>query len=235
LEHEGIHGLTAAYALDALDEQDELAYEEHLRGCERCRDELAALTEAASSLAYAVEAPAPPVALRERILEQARAERSNVIPLRARRWAAPVTTVVAAAAAVVAVAVGVWAFSLRGDLDETREALERERDVAALVSRGDARSLALEGATGRLVVGNEGEAALLVSDLDEAPDARQYEMWVIEDGRPRSAGTFEVEDGRAAVRLDREVPRGSTFAVTLEPEEGGTPGPDGDVLFSVVV
>jgi anti-sigma-K factor RskA len=235
LEHEGIHGLTAAYALDALDERDELAYEEHLRSCERCRDELAALTEAASSLAYAVETPAPPAALRGRILEQARAERSNVIPLRTRRWAAPATTAVAAVAAVVAVAVGVWAVSLRSDLDETQEALDRERDVAAVVSSGDARSLELSGAEGRLVVARDGEAALLVSGLGEAPDARQYEMWVIDGGRPRSAGTFEVDDGRAAVRLGREVSRGSTFAVTLEPEEGGSPGPDGDVLFSVTV
>jgi anti-sigma factor RsiW len=235
LEHEGIHGLTAAYALDALDEQDELEYEEHLRSCERCREDLAALTQAASSLAYAVETPAPPTALRERILGQARAERSNVIPLRPRRWTAPMTTLAAAAAAVVAVALGAWAFSLRGDLDETREALDRERDVAAVVSRGDARSLELSGAEGRLVVARDGDAALLVSGLGEAPAARRYEMWVIRGERPLSAGTFEVEDGRAAVRLTREVSRGSTFAVTLEPEEGGTPGPDGEILFSVTV
>jgi anti-sigma-K factor RskA len=232
VEHEGIHGLTAAYALDALDEGDERAYEEHLRSCERCREGLAALTEAATSLAYAVEAPAPPPGLRDRILEQARAERSNVIPLRPRRWTAPAAAV-AAAAAVLAVALGAWALSLRGDLDETREALDRERDVAAVVSRGDARSLDLAGADGRLVVARDGEAALLVSGLDEAPEARRYEMWVIREGRPQSAGTFEVEDGRASVRLGREVSRGSTFAVTLEPEEGGTPGPDGEVLFSV--
>jgi hypothetical protein len=37
------------------------------------------------------------------------------------------------------------------------------------------------------------------------------------------------------VRLGRDVSRSSTFAVTLEPAEGGTPGPDGDVLFSVTV
>ena len=42
-------------------------------------------------------------------------------------------------------------------------------------------------------------------------------------------------EGQAAVRLGRDVPEGSTVAVTLEPEEGGTPGPDGDILFSVTV
>jgi anti-sigma-K factor RskA len=232
MEHEAIHGLTAAYALDALDEREEREYEEHLRSCERCREELAALTETATSLAYAVEGPAPPPALRERILDAARAERSNVIPFPRRRWLTPMSAV-AAAAAVVAVALGAWAFSLRNDLDRTQQALDRERDVAELAASG--RSIDLPGADGRLVVADDGEAALLVSGLAEAPSAEEYEMWVIQDGSPRSAGTFDVEDGRAAVRLDREVPRGSTFAVTLEPEEGGTPGPDGDILFSVTV
>jgi anti-sigma factor RsiW len=234
MEQDGIHGLTAAYAIDALDEADEQQYEEHLRSCERCREDLAALTETATSLAYALDAPPPPAALRGRILEAARAERSNVIPFRPRRrFSAPMA--LAAAAAVVAVAFGAWAFSLRSDLDETQEALDRERDVAALLAARDTRSLQLSGADGRLVVARQGEAALLVSGLDEAPAAQRYEMWVIRDGRPRSAGTFDVEDGRAAVRLGRDMSRGSTFAVTLEPDEGGTPGPDGDVLFSVTV
>ena len=232
MEHEGIHGLTAAYALDALDEAEERAYEEHLRACARCRAELAALTETATSLAYAVETP-PPEALRGRILDAARAERSNVVPLRRRRT--PPLAPLAAVAALVAVALGVWALTLRGDLEKTQDALERERAVAALVASPGARSLELEGADGRLVVAGDGKAALLVSALDEAPERSRYEMWVITDGAPESAGTFDVDEGQAAVRLGRDVPEGSTVAVTLEPEEGGTPGPDGDILFSVTV
>lgn len=234
MAHDGIHGLTAAYALDALDEAGQRAYEEHLRSCERCREELADLSEAAASLAFAVEAPEPPPALRASILDATRAERSNVVPLRPRAWQSALPPL-AAVAAVAAVALGLWAFTLRADRDEARQALERERAVAALVADPRTRSLDLEGVEGRLVVGPDGEAALLASDLDEAPARRQYEMWVIEGGRARSAGSFEVEDGRVAVPLGREVPAGATFAVTLEPAEGGTPGPDGEILFSVTV
>ena len=77
--HEDFHELTAAYALDSLDEQDELAYEEHLRTCPRCREDLAAAKDTAGLLAYGAAAQAPPPALRERILEQARSERADVI------------------------------------------------------------------------------------------------------------------------------------------------------------
>src|SRR5436305_580182 len=76
--------LTAAYALDALDEGERDAYEEHLATCERCRDELGTLSEATAALAYGVETPLPPPSLRGRILEEAAAERTNVVPLRRR-------------------------------------------------------------------------------------------------------------------------------------------------------
>ena len=80
-----MHDLTAAYALDALDAEESREYEEHLATCERCREDLAQLGGAAGALAFAVESPAPPAALRSRILETARAERPNVVPLRS-RW-----------------------------------------------------------------------------------------------------------------------------------------------------
>jgi anti-sigma-K factor RskA len=211
-EHE-IHELTAAYALDALGEAEELEFEEHLRGCARCREELRELLEAASALAYAVEAPPPPVSLRARILERARADRANVIPLRRRRLAIYASGAVAAAAAAVALGVGLWANSLSSSLD-------RERQALAVLGDPTADSTPLRGASGRLVVTEAGEAALVVSGLDPAPEDRTYEIWVIEDNRPRPAGLFKGERTRDVVRLTERVPEGAVVAVTLEREEG---------------
>src|SRR5262249_56541165 len=102
------HSLVAPYALDALDHDEEREFEEHLAGCERCREELAGLREAAASLAYATPGPAPPPALKERILDQARAERPNVVSLpRRRSWTAPLAAA-AAVAAAAAIGLGVW-------------------------------------------------------------------------------------------------------------------------------
>ena len=77
-----VHTLVGPYALDALDEGEEVTFEQHLALCERCREELASLREAAGALAYGAPHAAPPPALKERILAQARAERPNVVPLR---------------------------------------------------------------------------------------------------------------------------------------------------------
>ena len=117
-----LHDLTAGYALDALDPDERARYEEHLASCERCRDELQGFWQVAGALGRAAGGPTPPASLRERILEQARDERPNVVPLR-RRVATPVLASAAAVAAVVAVALGIWSLGLSRDLDDANSVL----------------------------------------------------------------------------------------------------------------
>ncbi len=225
---ESIHELSAAYALDALDREERSAFEAHLGGCARCQEELASFWQTTGSLAHAAAGPAPSPELRGRLLERARAERPNVVPLRPRRWALPVMAGVAAVAAVAALALGLWASSLSSDLDETRSALAGQQLVSALLADESSRSISLDGANGRLVVGGSGDAALVVSDLSPAPSGKAYEIWVIEGQTPRPAGLF---DGDGAVALDRPVPADATVAVTLE-DDAGVDAPTGKPLFT---
>jgi anti-sigma-K factor RskA len=219
---ETIHDLTAAYALGALDPHDEERYEDHLATCERCREELAGLRDPVAALAYGVESPAPPPELRERILEATRAERANVIPIRRRL---PVAIgAVAAVAATVAIALGLWAASVSSELD-------RERSLLAILADPEAKSIPLEGANGRVVVTDTGEAALVVSGLATAPEGKTYELWVAENGTMLPAGVFDAKHERDVVRLTRPVPPGSGVAVTVE-NDGGTDAPTSDPIFT---
>lgn len=218
MEPEAIHELTAAYSLNALDPAEEREYEEHLRHCPRCREELAGLQEAATALAYATEGPSPPAALRERILEAAVAERSNVVPLR-QRWTTPVLTAAAAAAAAVAIGLGLWASSLSGSLSDERTAAAANARVIALFS-GQVQQVPLDGATGTLVVNRSGDAALVVEGLQSAPDGKTYEAWVIAGGKARPAGTFQGGSETSVHMLTRPVTKGSIVAVTVEPAGG---------------
>src|SRR5438067_9248450 len=133
---DAVHDLTAAYALDALEPEEARGYEDHLAGCERCREDLAALQGTAGALAYAAPPARPPEELRGRILATARAERPNVQPFRARSWARPLAAVAAAAACAV-VGLAAWNVSLHNRLDHAREAL---------------RGVPLTGANGSVVV-----------------------------------------------------------------------------------
>jgi anti-sigma factor RsiW len=228
MESERLHDLTAAYALDALDEHEQREYEEHLRSCARCREELAGLQEAAGALAFAADAPAPPAALRERILAQVSGNGSlaPVIPLRRRR-AFQAVAAVAAVAACVAIGLGIWATSLSRSLDRERTASARLQQVLA---DPQARTIALSGADGKLVVGGRGDAVLVVNRLRPAPESRTYEVWVIGREGARRAGLFDAQSGHDLVALTRRVPRGSVVGVTLE-RKGGVDAPTSKPLF----
>ena len=223
-----IHDLTAAYALDALDEADAREYEAHLRDCVRCRDELRDLSEAASALAYATPAPSPPPALRERILTDVRRDGSNVIPLRARRTFFA-TAGLAAVAACAAIGIGFWAFSLQDSLDEERDANRAQETAIELISDPASTRTPLSGGNGTLVVGRDRSGVLILSGVGAAPENRDYEAWVAEEAEPEPAGLFDAGSENIVV-LERPVPPGAEVMVTLE-KEGGVAQPEGDVLF----
>ncbi len=222
----GIHELTAAYALDALDPEERGEYEAHLRDCESCQDELASLSSVTEALAVAATGPTPRPELRDRILSAARAEPQTVVAFEPpRRRVVPVVAGVAAAvAAVVAVAVGVWATQLSGDLDEARTALENQRRAAAVLADPDARTVSLATGEGRLVVGGDGQAALVLGSLGPAPSGKTYEMWVVEGGEAAPAGLFAGEDDVELVSVDGTVDEGDVVAVTIE-DAGGAETP----------
>ncbi len=221
----GIHELTAGYALDALDPDERREYEAHLADCQRCREELASLAQATEALAIAASGPAPPPGLRDRILEGSRTEAQVVVPFEPRRRrTVPVLAAAAAMAAVVALSVGLWAARLSGDLDDARSALERERAAAAVLADPEARTVALQAGDGRLVVGSEGGAVLVLDGMDPAPAGKTYELWIIEGDTPQRAGLFPGREGTDVVGVDGTVEEGDIVAVTIE-DAGGVNAP----------
>jgi anti-sigma-K factor RskA len=187
MTNDDLHEQLAAYVLDALDAQERREFEAHLAECEECRTNLASLNETVGVLAYATEGPEPPGGLRDRIVAAARAEPPTVVALRPRRGRFYAVTAIAAAAAV-GLAIGLWA-ALSGGPANPRLAL---------------------------TVHPGGVAQLAVSNFDQAPVGKIYEVWVIGSaGKPEPAGVFP--GGRhAVVALERLVPKGATVAVTLE-------------------
>ena len=208
MESQPLHDLTPAYALDALSPEEVEAYEAHLAHCEQCREEIAQFQGAAEALAYAAgPEPAPSSDLRERILDAARAERSNVVPLRP-RWTAPVAAL-AAVAACAAIGLLAWNVSLRQQLGDAKSAM---------------RGVPVSGARGSVVVGYSGTGALVLSDLRAAPAGQTYEAWVIADGKATRAGVFAGGSGTIVITLDHAVPAGAIVAVTVE-QAGGVEQP----------
>ena len=214
VDAETVHELSAAYVLDALEPEEREAFEEHLASCASCQEDVADLSLAASELAWAAEPAAPSPELRERILEAARAERPNVVPLRPRRgsrvWA------VAAVAACVAIGLAIWNVSLHNQLSDARSVSLQRVPVAGL--------------QGSVVVGSGGSAALVAFHLPAAPAGKTYEAWVIRDGKATRAGLFR--GGKTSVvHLTKRVPHGAIVAVTIE-RAGGAQQPTSQPIIT---
>ena len=231
-----IHELTAGYALDALDQDERSAYEAHLAHCEHCQQELASFWTTTEALAVAASGPEPSLALRERILADIRAEPlQNVVPFEPRRRrVAPVLGAVAAVAAVVALGIGLWASDLSSQLDDSRAALDRQEAATEVLADPDARSVALAEGKGRLVVGQDGQAVLVVDDLGPAPAGKTYELWIAAHGEaPVPAGLFPGQDGREVALVDGTVDEGEVVLVTIEPA-GGVDAPTSEPVVGTL-
>jgi anti-sigma-K factor RskA len=225
--------LAAPYALGALDREDRSGFEAHLAECATCRAEVQAFREVGGLLAHAVPAAAPPPALRDRILRDAR----QVRPVGARRravlpWVAVAASLVLALLAANAyrqerVARALASRALAGAQDSLTA---RDSLIATLLSP-DVGTAAL-AATGQppsarlFWIPSRHRVVMAVYRLLPAPPGRTYQLWAIAKGKPVSLGIFNTgTDG--SVRAVMDVPAGLAFQVTAITEEpaGGSPQP----------
>lgn len=241
--------LLPAYALGALDGEELRELEAHLAsGCAECRRQLDLWQGDLEELAAAVEPVAPSETTRRRIQRLA----GSSAPARPRplaRWAA----VVAAASLLIAAWSG-WRQARLGEerdrlaqqvsaLDQqlglARAEVQRLAESLSIISSPGSRAIVLAGlgpspnASGHTFVNpRRGKAVFYAFDLPTLAPDKTYQLWWIEDGKPVSAGIFEVDErGTGSVQVER-APAGAVdaWAVTIEPK-GGVPQPTGAMVL----
>ncbi len=150
-----------------------------------------------------------------------------VVSLDDRRRRRFLALVVGAAAALVLVVGGVVVVSQQGGGSDDELAVVEASDAVTLVLDGDLDgSLQVTYSPSQEAIVVEGEG------VPELTDAETYQLWLVGDGEPVSAGLFRPDDdGSVLERLDDVDPTGMTIAVTEEPA-GGSRTPTLPVLAS---
>ena len=242
-----IHALAGAYALDAIDDLERVAFERHLRECPACATELVELRETAARLADRAWS-VPPPRLREQVLAQA-AQTRQLPPERvppagrsagARPW--PRRVALAAAAVVLVAGAGVTGYAVQEQRVRDAEvaaaqATQRTAEIQAVLAAPDAR-LAQDTVDGggrlTVVASAERDAGVLVLAGARTPAADQaYQLWLIGDAGPVSAGVLPAGTAGDTVLVDR-VGGAQQVGLTLEPA-GGSPAPTEPILALVPV
>jgi anti-sigma-K factor RskA len=226
MDHEELKSLVAAYVLGAVPREEEAAVRAHLLTCDECMREADDYAGVTDRLALAATPGRLPDGFADRVLAVARAEERGTdmvtIAPRRRRWTP--SLIAAAALLVVTVVLAVGLVNVRGDL-------EAERDViAALLDADEGFRLEGEGAVAAFVPAGD-ESVFVARGLDEAPEERYYQLWLLGEDRPVSAAVFEAGDALTLLRTDSSLEGFSGAAVTIEPE-GGSEQPTSDPILA---
>lgn len=256
MSHEPFDTLAPVYAVGALDGDDLVRFQAHLReGCPTCEAVLRDSEDALAALGREAPPMLPPAHVRDTLLRRVEASsRPRSSRFRWVRWAAG-TVAAAIGAAVFTGGLVAARYEARLGLvaretTQAREQMRREQArlreeiaaaqaVNALLRDPATRVVALSGlaaapgASGRVVWHETSGGRLYVTGLPAAPRGKTYELWTIAGTTPRPAGTFDVDAAGAAAHVVAPVDDGpvKVFAVTLEPA-GGVPAPTGPMVLA---
>lgn len=247
---ESLHGLSGAYAVDALDDAERELFERHLPQCADCQQEVAGLRETAALLALA-SAATPPPALRSSVLagiktirplapetgrhvhpedEQVSEEPppiAPVVPLRRRSFRA--NRLVAAAAAVLVLAGGATVWQTVRDDTSTNQLSAADAVLAA----SDARHVSIDfkdGSSATVVRSlSRGQAVLLTQDMPLPPQGKAFQIWLQnKKGTMIPAGMMKPQ-GDNKMLLRGNAAKAIGVGITVEPK-GGSEAPTSEPI-----
>ncbi|HZQ56600.1 MAG TPA: anti-sigma factor [Acidimicrobiales bacterium] len=225
--HEPFQELLGAYALDAVDDDERLLVEDHLRTCAACREEVRQDREVAAHLVGGGDAPPPDLWGRIAVslhAEEAPGALGAIYPLAprppARRWAPALL----AAAAVVAAALGVlgWQVARQSDqVDRLRAAVSAPgvaRAAEAALADPRARVVVLASPGGSVqvtgVLEPDGSGYLVrAAALPALAAGMTYQLWGVVGAQTISLGVLGPSPSVVAFHGPRDV---SALAITAE-------------------
>ena len=229
-----LNALAGAYALDALDDDERVAFEQHLRGCAECAQEVRGLRDAAAELSHLTQA-GPPPQLRAAILSAAAESRplpplvdnargadarENVRFLRRRQalW-----QTVAAACALIAIVVSAWGYSEHREAQRAVNA--RVAVLQSLLNAPDVRAATtpMKQGQGTLIYSrSERRLVLIGRGMPTLPEDQTYQLWLMtETGAPVSGGVFRPDQaGNVEVPASGNLDGVDQMGVSVEPAGG---------------
>lgn len=224
MNHERFEELKDAYALGALPDEEQREMEEYFSDNPALRAEVEELTSISKLLAFSPTEYDPPPTLRRNIMsvveseadrrEQATDSQSTVQRL---RTSLGLQKFALGAAAVALVALLSWNILLQTQDSDLQTYQLQNSDSSTEVKA-------------EVVEINEGQFVLTAENMSRMPEDKTLQIWVIEDGEPKPAGTFRPEDGVAAAPVTAPIRGAETLAVTVEPE-GGSEQPTTDPVM----
>ncbi|MBC9956764.1 anti-sigma factor domain-containing protein [Yimella sp. cx-51] len=223
--------LLAAYAVDAVTDEERTRVEDYLLSRPEHLAELDSLRDAAAGLGAQVETP-PPASLRASVLDAVAQTRPlppvTEPPARLLAEKRPRRAWFVAAAAAAVIGVGTVA------VQQYDRSPAEQVAISQVAGASDARSydLVMPGHNATVTRSKAmGKAVFRSTELGSAPSGRAYQLWLQQpDGSMLSAGVLPgPKDGAVQMVLHGDAAKAVGVGITMEPA-GGSTSPSGKPL-----
>jgi anti-sigma-K factor RskA len=235
MNHDKIYDLLEAYVLGDIESPDTEIIEAHIdSGCPECQTRFRELSELSVKLASDIPQSEPSGQVKVRLLNRIKPTGQDIPAgtfdiFQRFKW-------ISVAAAILIIGLSVTSITLVNINRDLKRQLSDTQDVTALLNSPGMQFVDLEGvdpnpqAFGKVVIDpDKGAAVVYMYALPQTPEGMEYQLWVMREGKPTSAGMFTVtEDGSAMLALEElSDPNAiASFLVTIEPA-GGQVSPTG--------
>ena len=235
-EHNQIRELLPGYALGNLEREDADLISEHLSTCESCQVSLGSYEQTVGLLAFGAPQITPPESLKSDLMKRIKINSSVQIPkkqkLKARsvpdlfRWFSPALAMASLIAVISLTTVNIVQWN-------------QNKNISHQLS-GPLKIFKMKGtqlaphADGTFVIGKDNRHGVLVaSDLPKIPENKQFQLWLVKNGKTFNGGVFSTTPlGYAVMKVTstEALPEHQNFIVTTEPA-GGSSLPSGPEMM----
>ncbi|MCG1008515.1 anti-sigma factor [Salinicoccus sp. ID82-1] len=238
MNHNEAYDLLIDYYNDQLAPEEKAAFEQHLKTCEACQEELAEWEALNAELIDTIPLVDPPEGMKDRVLgnvffEEATEQKQKVQPIKKGHRSFKIPFIAAAAALLLSVLGNVYMLAGREETADLAEVLLQEESAISLSPTSETLDMDAKVA---LHEGEDGQTLVLeASNFTNLNEDEVYQVWLMKEGNPYRAGTLvpnEEGQGYVVFNMDENTEIDwDTVAITVEPSPHNQL-PEGDIVMS---
>jgi hypothetical protein len=219
-----------SYFIGEASEKEKISMQMHLLTCSSCSKDIQEMQEAWTMLPYELDDVDVPVDLKDEVMNAIFSSENTQPMLKSKdKTKKLIRPLYGLAAAVLLISFSgvIWNnLNLRNEVTELREQAKIPPEVIQVYTLKTA-SPAIDSSKGQAMLYKQGDKKQLVfqlQGLSKTKGTEAYQVWLIDDGNRKSAGTFHVDEqgnGFLTYQMQEEISF-DAIGISLEPDANGT-------------
>jgi len=224
------------YVLGGLSEEETKEFEKHLLSCSDCQQEVQEYREIVELLPHSAELAQVPSGMKQRVLShvlnQEEQKGSKISFLGRGRGISIVLAAAVLFLSFYSITLHQQIKELEGELVAIQTPAKQPKEMSSVVELNPMAEEVVAQGLATIVIDSRGTHLIVQAEkLPELQGTEAYQVWLLKDGNPVSAGTFLTHQGTGALYFTFEPQDYDTIAITMEPDALGD-APRGPIILA---